>query len=81
MLYDDNHIQLDGPTSMAWSEDVPSRFEAYGWHAQRVEDGNDLIAIEGAIDAARATDRPSLIAVRTHIGYGSPIGAMFGCSS
>ncbi len=72
VLYDDNHIQLDGPTSMAWSEDVPKRFEAYGWHTQRVEDGNDLIAIEGAIDAARATDRPSLIAVRTHIGYGSP---------
>ncbi|MEO8571849.1 MAG: transketolase, partial [Chloroflexota bacterium] len=72
VLYDDNHIQLDGPTSMAWSEDVPKRFEAYGWHTQRVEDGNDLIAIEAAIDTARATDRPSLIAVRTHIGYGSP---------
>jgi transketolase len=72
VLYDDNHIQLDGPTSMAWSEDVPMRFEAYGWHAQRVEDGNDLGAIEVAIEAARADDRPSIIAVRTHIGYGSP---------
>jgi transketolase len=72
VLYDDNHIQLDGPTSMAWSEDVPRRFEAYGWHAQRVDDGNDLAAIEAAIEAARAGDRPSLIAVRTHIGYGSP---------
>jgi transketolase len=72
VLYDDNHIQLDGPTSMAWSEDVPRRFEAYGWHAQRVDDGNDLAAIEAAIEAARADDRPSLIAVRTHIGYGSP---------
>ena len=72
VLYDDNHVQLDGPTSMAWSEDVPMRFEAYGWHAQRVEDGNDLAAIEVAIEAARADDRPSLIAVRTHIGYGSP---------
>jgi transketolase len=72
VLYDDNHIQLDGPTSMAWSEDVPKRFEAYGWHAQRVADGNDLAAIEAAIEAARADDRPSLIAVRTHIGYGSP---------
>jgi transketolase len=72
VLYDDNHIQLDGPTSMAWSEDVPKRFEAYGWHAQRVEDGNDIEAIEAAIRAAREDDRPSLIAVRTHIGYGSP---------
>jgi transketolase len=72
VLYDDNHIQLDGPTSMAWSEDVPKRFEAYGWHAQRVEDGNDVGAIEAAIEAARADDRPSLIAVRTHIGFGSP---------
>lgn len=72
VLYDDNHIQLDGPTSMAWSEDVPKRFEAYGWDAQRVEDGNDLAAIEAAIEAARADDRPSLIAVRTHIGFGSP---------
>ncbi|MEX1168881.1 MAG: transketolase [Chloroflexota bacterium] len=72
VLYDDNHIQLDGPTSMAWSEDVPKRFEAYGWHAQRVDDGNDVGAIEDAIETARADDRPSLIAVRTHIGYGSP---------
>jgi len=72
VLYDDNRIQLDGPTSMAWSEDVPSRFEAYGWHAPRVDDGNDLAAIEAAIEAAREDDRPSLIAVRTHIGYGSP---------
>ena len=72
VLYDDNHVQLDGPTSMAWSEDVPKRFEAYGWHAARVEDGNDLAAIEAAIDEAREDDRPSLIAVRTHIGYGSP---------
>jgi transketolase len=72
VLYDDNHIQLDGPTAMAWSEDVPKRFEAYGWHAQRVEDGNDLVAIEAAIEAGLADDRPSLIAVRTHIGYGSP---------
>jgi transketolase len=72
VLYDDNHIQLDGPTAMAWSEDVPERFEAYGWHARRVEDGNDLAAIEAAIEAGLADDRPSLIAVRTHIGYGSP---------
>ena len=72
VLSDDNHVQLDGPTSMAWSEDVPKRFEAYGWHASRVEDGNDLAAIEAAINDAREDDRPSLIAVRTHIGYGSP---------
>src|SRR5688572_11158702 len=71
-LYDDNHIQLDGPTTWAWSEDVLARFDAYRWHTQRVEDGNDLEAIEAAITAARADDRPSLIAVRTHIGYGSP---------
>ncbi len=72
VLYDDNHIQLDGPTSMAWSEDVPARFEAYGWHTQRVEDGNDVAAIEAAIERARSDGRPSLIAVRTHIGFGSP---------
>jgi transketolase len=71
-LYDDNHIQLDGPTSMAWSEDVVERFDAYGWHTQRVADGNDIEAIAEAITAARQDDRPSLIAVRTHIGYGSP---------
>ena len=57
---------------MAWSEDVPKRFDAYGWHIQRVEDGNDIAAIEAAIEPARADDRPSLIAVRTHIGFGSP---------
>ena len=71
-LYDDNHIQLDGPTTMAWSEDVVGRFDAYGWHTQRVADGTDIEAIAAAIDAARADDRPSIIAVRTHIGYGSP---------
>ena len=72
VLYDDNHVQLDGPTAMAWSEDVVARFEAYGWHAARVDDGNDTAAIAAAIEAARADDRPSLIAVRTHIGFGSP---------
>ncbi len=72
LLYDDNHIQLDGPTAMAFSEDVPARFAAYGWHVQRVDDGNDVHAIEAAIRAAREDDRPSLIAVRTHIGFGSP---------
>ena len=72
VLYDDNQIQLDGPTAMAWSEDVVERFDAYGWHTQRVADGNDTEAIAAAITAAREDDRPSLIAVRTHIGYGSP---------
>jgi transketolase len=72
VLYDDNDIQLDGPTSMAWSEDVLARFDAYGWHTQRVQDGNDLAAISGAIEAAQADDRPSIISVRTTIGFGSP---------
>jgi transketolase len=72
-LYDDNHISLDGPTSWAFTEDVGQRFTAYGWHVQRVEDGNDLAAIEAAIRAAQAeTGRPSLIMVKTIIGYGSP---------
>jgi transketolase len=72
MLYDDNDVQLDGPTSMSFTEDVRARFDAYGWHTQRVEDGNDIDAIEAAVEAARDDDRPSLIAVRTIIGYGSP---------
>ncbi len=72
VLYDDNHIQLDGPTDMAWSEDAVGRFAAYGWDVRRVTDGNDLEAIEGAIEGARSDPRPSLIAVRTHIGFGSP---------
>ncbi len=71
-LYDDNGIQLDGPTSMAFTESVVDRFDAYGWHTARVDDGNDIQAIGAAIGAARADDRPSLIAVRTHIGFGAP---------
>ncbi|MDP9483901.1 MAG: transketolase [Chloroflexota bacterium] len=71
-LYDDNHIQLDGPTKMAWDEDVLLRFDAYRWHTQRVDDGNDIAAIAGAIERALGDPRPSLIAVRTHIGFGSP---------
>ena len=71
-LYDDNHIQLDGPTALAFSEDVLGRFDAYGWHTQRVPDGNDVAAVSAAIDAAKADPRPSIIAVRTHIGFGSP---------
>ncbi len=73
VLYDDNHIQLSTPTNVTFTEDVLKRFDAYGWHTQRVEEGNDLEAIGKALDDARAqTARPSLIAVRTVIGYGSP---------
>jgi transketolase len=71
-LYDDNHIQLDGPTSLDFSDKTLERFDSYGWHSARVEDGNDLAAIEAAIEAARGDERPSLIGVRTHIGYGAP---------
>jgi transketolase len=73
-LYDDNKISLDGPTSMSFSEDVGKRFEAYGWHVQRVEKGDtDLDAIDRALAAARAeTGRPSIILVRTTIAFGSP---------
>jgi transketolase len=71
-LYDDNQVQLDGPTSWAWSEDVAARFAAYGWHTQRVADGNDLESIDSALATALEDERPSLICVRTHIGYGSP---------
>jgi transketolase len=71
-LYDDNRIQLDGPTAWAFTEDVLGRYAAYGWHVQQVEDGTDLAAIDAAISAAEADDRPSIIAVRTVIGYGSP---------
>ena len=73
VLYDDNLISLDGPTELSFSEDVTKRFEAYHWQVQLVEDGNDLHAIEQAILAAKAeTTKPSLIRVRTVIGYGSP---------
>jgi transketolase len=73
-LYDDNLISLDGPTDLSYTEDVLKRFEAYHWHVQRVNDGNDLDALSKAIEAAKAVkDKPSLIAVRTIIGYGSPL--------
>ena len=72
-LYDDNHISIDGSTSLAFTEDVGRRFEVYGWHVQRVADGNDLTAVEAALRAAQAeAERPSLVLCRTHIGYGSP---------
>ena len=70
-LYDDNHISLDGPTEDTFTEDVPRRFEAYGWHVQSI-DGLDVQAVDQAIQAAKQDPRPSLIACRTHIGWGSP---------
>jgi len=72
-LYDDNRISIEGSTDIAFTEERTDRFRAYGWHIQKVEDGNDLNAIEKAIvEAQNETTRPSLIAVHTHIGYGSP---------
>jgi transketolase len=71
-LYDDNHISIDGSTDLAFTEDRAARFEAYGWHVQKVTDGNDVEAIDAAISNAKADPRPSLIDVRTTIGYGAP---------
>ena len=72
-FYDENHITIEGDTDLTFSDDTLGRFESYGWHVQRVADGNDLAALEVAIEAAQAeTERPSLIIVRTHIGFGSP---------
>ncbi len=72
-LYDSNHISLDGPTSLAYSDDVESRFRGYHWNVLTVEDANDLAAVEAALRAAQAeTERPTLIIVHSHIGYGSP---------
>ncbi len=72
-LYDNNRITLAGETALNFTEDVGKRFEAYGWHVQSIEDGNDIEAISKAIQAAQnETSRPSLISVRTHIAYGSP---------
>lgn len=72
-LYDDNHITIEGDTEIAFREDVGKRFEAYGWQVLRVADSEDIDALENAIREAKAdTEHPSLIIVRTHIGYGSP---------
>jgi len=73
MLYDDNKVSLEGPTSLALSENVDERFRAYGWNVGSVADGNDVAAIESGIrEAVARPDRPWLIRVRTHIGFGSP---------
>ncbi|OLB16832.1 MAG: transketolase [Gemmatimonadetes bacterium 13_2_20CM_69_8] len=72
-MYDDNRITIDGKTDLTFSDDTARRFESYGWHVERVGDGNDLGALDAALAAARRiTDRPSLVIVRTHIAYGSP---------
>ncbi|HEU4700072.1 MAG TPA: transketolase [Gemmatimonadales bacterium] len=88
LIYDDNHITIDGDTALAFSEDVGERFTAYGWHVLHVADGNDLVAIAEALEGARReTQRPTLIVMRTHIGdpaptkrdtaaaHGAPLGA------
>ena len=73
VLYADNHITIEGSTELAFTEDRIARFAAFGWHVQRVENSNDIDLIADALEAARQeTGRPSLIAVRTHIGFGSP---------
>lgn len=72
-LYDDNDISIEGHTDMAFTEDVAKRFEAYGWHVEHVADANDLDALEAAVKKAQTeTGRPSIIIVRSHIGFGSP---------
>lgn len=72
-LYDNNHVTLSAATDISFTEDCARRFDAYGWHTQTIADGNDLGAIESALRNAHAdTGRPSLILIRTHIGYGSP---------
>jgi transketolase len=72
VLYDSNDISLDGETKLAFTERVAERFEAYGWQVLRVEDGNDLPGIHAAIEQARQSEKPTLIEVKTIIGYGSP---------
>jgi transketolase len=73
VLYDNNSISIEGPTSLAFTEDRTARFTAFGWHTQEIYDGNDIESMAAALDAARgARDRPSFISIRTHIGYGSP---------
>ncbi len=72
-LYDSNHISIEGDTRLAWTEDVKLRFEAHGWQVIEVEDGNNIDTIDAAIKVAKDNkEQPSLIIVRTHIGYGSP---------
>lgn len=74
MLYDSNDVQLDGPINKAYSDDIKKRFEAYHWDYQLVEDGNDMEEISKAIEKAKQSDKPSLIEIKTVIGFGSPKG-------
>ena len=72
-VYDDNRITIDGSTDLAYSEDAVGRFESYGWDVLRVDDGNDIVALDRAFaDAKASTAKPTLIVLRTHIGFGSP---------
>ena len=71
-LYDDNHISIDGSTNLAFTEDRAGRFAAYNWHVQKIEDGNDVEAIDQAIQNAKQDPRPSIIMCHTHIGFGAP---------
>jgi len=72
-FYDDNHITIDGPTELSYSDSAQKRFEGYGWQVLRLEDVNDLAAIDRVIEQAKADkDRPTLVVTRTHIGFGSP---------
>ena len=71
-LYDSNSISIEGSTDLTFNDDTATRFEAYGWHVQTVKDGNDIQAVDKAIAAAKKDKRPSLVILRTHIGFGSP---------
>ena len=71
-LYDDNHISIDGSTNLAFTENRAARFEAYGWHVQKIDDGNDVEMIDKAIQNAKKDPRPSIIMCRTIIGFGAP---------
>jgi transketolase len=71
-FYDDNGITIDGSTSLAFSEDIAKRFDAYGWHVQKVNDVNNIESLESAVIAAQKSELPSIIITKTHIGYGSP---------
>ncbi len=73
VIWDNNHISIDGDTNLAWSENVLERFSALGWDVHHIEDGYNLDLLEKTIEKARKSDRPSFISVRTHIGYGSPL--------
>jgi transketolase len=74
-LYDDNHISIDGSTDLSFTEDRAKRFESYGWHTQIISDGNDVDAIDRSIAEAKTDPRPSIILVRTTIGFGAPTRA------